>query len=65
MLNELEIPLARKVVAAPGEMQWLTPSIDALYMPNIDESLDEERRSARSGRRSGCSATGTPTLPPY
>ena len=25
-----------------GEIQQLTPTIDALYVPNIDESLDEE-----------------------
>jgi uracil-DNA glycosylase family 4 len=42
VLNELELPLAREVAAAPGELQKLTPSIDALYVPNIDEALDEE-----------------------
>ena len=26
----------------PASVQRLTPSIDALYMPNIDEALDEE-----------------------
>ena len=41
-LNELALPLAREVEAAPGEIQPLTPSIDALYMPNIDDALDEE-----------------------
>ncbi len=25
-----------------GEIQQLTPTIDALYVPNIDESLDEQ-----------------------
>ena len=28
--------------ATPGEIQSLTPSIDALYTPSIDEALDEE-----------------------
>src|SRR6187455_954788 len=41
-LNELALPLAREVRADPGELQQLTPSIDALYTPNIDRSLDEE-----------------------
>ena len=41
-LNELALPLAREVAPDPGEVQPLTPSIDALYMPNIDEALDEE-----------------------
>jgi len=42
-INELEIPLARPVSAVQGELQRLTPSIEALYVPNIDEALDEER----------------------
>ena len=25
-----------------GEIQQLTPTTDALYVPNIDESLDEQ-----------------------
>jgi uracil-DNA glycosylase family 4 len=41
-LNELALPLAREVEARPGEIQTLTPSIEALYTPNIDEALDEE-----------------------
>jgi len=43
VLNELSLPLAREVLATPGEVQALTPSIDALYTPNIDEALDEEQ----------------------
>jgi uracil-DNA glycosylase len=42
-INELEIPLARELDPAAGELQRLTPSIEALYVPNIDEALDEER----------------------
>jgi uracil-DNA glycosylase family 4 len=42
VINELEIPLARSLVAAPGELQRFTPSIEALYVPNIDDALDEE-----------------------
>jgi uracil-DNA glycosylase family 4 len=41
-LNELQIPLARPLAPRLGEIQRLTPSIDALYVPNIDESLDEQ-----------------------
>src|SRR4029453_17592195 len=43
VLNELELPLARGVLPAAGEIQTLTPSIEALYTPNIDEALDEEQ----------------------
>jgi len=42
VLNELELPLSREIAALPGEIQKLTPSIDALFVPNIDEALDEE-----------------------
>jgi uracil-DNA glycosylase len=42
-INELDIPLARELDESPGEIQRLTPSIEALYVPNIDEALDEER----------------------
>lgn len=43
-LNELDIPLARPLAATIGEIQHLTPTIDALYVPNIDDSLDEQDR---------------------
>jgi uracil-DNA glycosylase len=42
VLEELEIPLARPLEPRLGEVQQLTPTIDALYVPNIDESLDEQ-----------------------
>jgi uracil-DNA glycosylase len=41
-LNEVEVPLARPLRSDPGEVQELTPTIDALYVPDIDESLDSE-----------------------
>jgi uracil-DNA glycosylase family 4 len=41
-LNELALPLAQEVRPDPGAVQSLTPSIEALYTPNIDESLDED-----------------------
>ncbi len=42
-LNELALPLARPVEALTGETQTLTPTIDALYVPDIDAALDEDR----------------------
>jgi uracil-DNA glycosylase len=42
-INDLDVPLARELDETPGEIQRLTPSIEALYVPNIDEALDEER----------------------
>jgi uracil-DNA glycosylase family 4 len=41
-LNEVEVPLSRTLDPTPGELQELTPTIDALYVPDIDESLDSE-----------------------
>ncbi len=40
-MGEMEIPLARELGPRLGEIQQLTPTIDALYVPNIDDSLDE------------------------
>ena len=64
-LNELALPLAREVRAEPGELQALTPSIDALYTPNIDEALDEE--SAKRAFWSAFRRLGDwyAALPPY
>jgi uracil-DNA glycosylase len=42
-LNGLRVPLATELEALPGEVQKLTASCDALYVPDIDSSLDDER----------------------
>jgi uracil-DNA glycosylase family 4 len=41
-LNDLDVPLGRPIEAKAGEIQKLTPSCDALYVPDIDRALDEE-----------------------
>ena len=41
-LVDMDIPLARPLQPKLGEIQQLTPMIDALYVPNIDDSLDEQ-----------------------
>jgi uracil-DNA glycosylase family 4 len=41
-LNSLGVPIATSIESVPGEVQRLTPSCDALYVPDIDRSLDEE-----------------------
>lgn len=40
-LEGLQLPLACPLQPRLGEIQQLTPTIEALYVPNIDESLDE------------------------
>jgi uracil-DNA glycosylase family 4 len=42
VLNDLAVPLAKPVAADPGVIQPFTPTCEALVVPNIDESLDEE-----------------------
>ncbi len=41
-LCELDVPLAHPVTPTPGQVQQLTPTIDVLYVPDIDDSLDEQ-----------------------
>jgi uracil-DNA glycosylase family 4 len=41
-LNDLDVPLARPVEANAGVVQRLTPSCEALYVPDIDSALDDE-----------------------
>ncbi len=41
-LADLPIPLARAIEPEPGRVQTLTPSVEAIWVPNIDEALDEE-----------------------
>jgi uracil-DNA glycosylase len=42
VVNELDISLSYELGPETGELQRLTPSIEALYVPNIDDALDEE-----------------------
>ena len=41
-LNAADFPLSDAVAATPGEIQRFTPTIDALLVPDIDASLDEQ-----------------------
>lgn len=41
-LANLDFPLAGPLRAEPGEVQRWTPTIEALYVPDIDGSLDEQ-----------------------
>jgi uracil-DNA glycosylase family 4 len=65
VLNDLDVPLAHSVDAAPGEVQRYTPSIEALYVPNIDEALDDE--AAKRAFWNAFRALGDwyEALPPY
>ena len=41
-LNAVRFPLARELALVEGELQELTPTIQGLVTPDIDESLDEQ-----------------------
>ena len=64
-LNQLDVPLARLLEPTAGVVQTLTPAIDALYVPNIDDSLDE--REAKQAFWDAFRALGDwyASLPPY
>jgi uracil-DNA glycosylase len=42
-LNRLDLPLAAPLEPRLGEIQRFTPTIDALLVPDIDASLDEQK----------------------
>ena len=65
VLNELSLPLARRVEPEPGRVQQLTPSIDALYVPDIDQSLDEEGAKRAFWRAFRVLGEWWSDLPPY
>ena len=57
--------LARELSESPGELQRLTPSIEALYVPNIDEALDEEDRKREFWSAFRVLGQWWADLPPY
>jgi uracil-DNA glycosylase len=65
VLNSLSIPLSRPIEQREGEIQAFTPTIDALYTPDIDLSLDEEGAKQRFWRSFRMLGTWYEDLPPY
>ena len=64
-LNEMEIPLARPLSPVLGQIQQLTPSIDALYVPDIDRSLDEQEAKREFWAAFQALGRWWDDLPPY
>ena len=64
-LNGLGVPLAAQVRATPGEVQKLTPSCDALYVPDIDESLDDDEAKRAFWRAFRALGDWYADFPPY
>ena len=64
-INELEIPMSRRLEPDLGEIQKLTPTIDALYVPEIDEALDAEEPKREFWRAFRTLGDWYEELPPY
>jgi uracil-DNA glycosylase family 4 len=64
-LNAVAFPLARELEATEGELQQLTPTIQAIYTPDIDESLDEQPQKTRFWNAFKLLGTWWAELPPY
>jgi uracil-DNA glycosylase family 4 len=64
-MNGLGIPLSRRIDEREGEIQAFTPTIDALFVPDIDVSLDEEGAKERFWRAFKMLGGWYDELPPY
>ena len=64
-LNTIEFPLSAPVEAAPGELRRFTPTVEALYVPDVDTSLDEQ--AAKTAFWNAFKSLGDwwAALPPY
>jgi uracil-DNA glycosylase family 4 len=64
-LNEVDVPLSRPLEANAGRIQELTPTIEALYVPDIDESLDSEEAKREFWAALRALGEWYSDLPPY
>ena len=64
-LNSIEFPLADPLEPKPGELQRFTPTIQALFVPDIDDSLDEAPAKTRFWNAFKALGPWWAELPPY
>jgi uracil-DNA glycosylase family 4 len=64
-LNSLDFPLADPLEPALGELQRFTATIQALCVPDIDESLDEQAAKTRFWKAFKALGPWWAELPPY
>jgi uracil-DNA glycosylase len=64
-LNSVEFPLSQPVPATLGELQPFTPTIEALVVPDIDLSLDEQPAKTRFWNAFKPVGPWWAELPPY
>jgi uracil-DNA glycosylase len=64
-LNGVGFPLAREIAPATGERQTFTPTIEAVFTPDIDDSLDEAPAKTEFWNAFKLLGTWWAELPPY
>jgi uracil-DNA glycosylase family 4 len=64
-LNGLEFPLAGEVSAEAGTIQDWTPTVQVLYVPDIDASLDEQPSKTKFWNAFKALGPWWAELPPY
>jgi uracil-DNA glycosylase family 4 len=64
-LNSLEFPLSETVATEPGKLQRFTPTVQALYVPDIDASLDEAPAKTQFWNAFKALGPWWAELPPY
>jgi uracil-DNA glycosylase family 4 len=64
-LNDIGVPLGRRIAAEPGVVQRLTPSCEAIWCPDIDASLDDEAAKREFWRAFRALGEWYADLPPY
>jgi len=64
-LNELRFPLSSPLAPTLGVLQGFTPTVEALYVPDIDASLDEQPAKTRFWQAFKALGPWWAELPPY
>ena len=64
-LNAVAFPLARTLEPKEGERQHFTPTIEAIFTPDIDASLDEQAEKTRFWNAFKPLGEWWESLPPY
>jgi uracil-DNA glycosylase family 4 len=64
-VNDVEFPLSGPLEARLGELQRFTPTIEALFVPDIDSSLDEQSAKTRFWNAFKPVGPWWAELPPY
>ena len=65
VLNDLRFPLSTPVEPSLGEVQRFTPTVEALYVPDIDASLDQQTDKTRFWNAFKLLGSWWAELPPY